>query len=368
VIVLARAKNGTLLGALSTVTGGRVVFRWQGIGTFAVSLPPGPEAEVLTEPGASLVFATDDGGTVLMSGMIHRHEFAFGDKGPEWTVFGDDDSHRLALLAWPVPTAPLTGQSAEAWTMTGPAEAVMKTVVSLNTTRVGRPIAVTIPPSPAGATVRAEARMVSLLDLLPKLGEAGGLGWRVTNPIDGSPVRFDTIVPQDRTGQVLFTQATGTLDEVQFVRQSPTVTRVVVGGSGEGAARVFRQSVATEAEAEWGFIHEEFRDQRQTGDAAVMDQEAAGILAENGDRVRIALKVADTPEQAYGTHYRVGDIVPVEITPGTVVADRVTEVSVSLDPERAGIAEPVLGSGDERPMTAALRRVSSAIRNLERSY
>lgn len=356
-----------MLGPLSTVVGGDVLFRWQAVGRFALKLKQGAEAQVLAEPGAGIVITTDDGATVLMSGAVNRHELAAGADGLTWTFSGEEDTHLLDILAWPVPGAALTAQSVEAWTMTGPAETVMKTVVQLNAARLGIPLSVTIPASPLGLTVTARARMTGLLELLPKLSEAGGgLGWRVVRPITGVPV-FEVWEPMDRSTQVLFSADTGSLQGFEYTRVAPTVTRVVVGGAGEGVARTFQSTVDTAAEAEWGFVHEDFRDQRQTDDTSEMGSEAELTLAENGDLTRLALTVADLPDQTYGVHYQVGDLVPVQVTPGNIIVDRVLEVRVSLSPGDFGI-RPIVGKAEDRPSTAKLRHLGAALRNLERSY
>lgn len=215
------------------------------------------------------------------------HRFHAGE-GPEGTltVSVTGDLRKLwDWQGWQNPAATLsttpTTIAQDYAVYTGKPEAVFKAAMSQAITRLGAPVAgswaVVANHGYGSTTVRAELRMHPLGDKLIPLLDAENLIVTLAYP-SGSLVRID--VREAKTVPGILTVASGVPDKYSFNREIPTATRVVVGGRGEGADRVFVQVIDSAREADWGDIVEVFKDARNSDEGSDITIDAREALAE----------------------------------------------------------------------------------------
>ena len=239
----------------------------------------------------------------------------------------------------------------------------MKGLVSANVvTRLGNGLTVATDQS-RGSTVVGRVRMGSVIEHLREWGLAGGLGWSCID--SGSGPVFDVSATTDRTGTTLFTPQSGSVQAIEYVRAMPEATRVVVGGDGDAASRTFRAVIDSAAETAWGLARERLVDERQTTNATELDQAGDDYLAEHGDVTSVKLDVRDIPGQEYGTHYQLGDTVPVLVADDTTFSDVVWQVRVSWSADAGLVFSPVVGKQEDERTTARLRELGKALRLLQ---
>lgn len=90
-------------------------------------------------------------------------------------------------------------------------------------------------------TVAYNARFQSLTEILHEIGMATGLGWNVRFVGDRRVFLFEPLVGRDKTREVVFSPASGTVSSIGFVRNTRNARTVAyVAGQGEGAEREVR--------------------------------------------------------------------------------------------------------------------------------
>lgn len=332
----------------------------------------------LTAPGARVVidyYPDDDTDPVTLSGNIDELTGA----GPAdsavraFSVTDDWEAVFVDLQAWPNPTGTIAQQGDDTayFTRTGPAETVLKQVVQPNAQRQG--LGLVVPATQGrGATVTASLRFHPLTDkLLPAIARAG-LGVRVVQR--DAQLVLECWTPTIHT-RVLDEESEVIVDG-QYQRTSPTVTRVVVGAGGEGTARVFRHYIDTALEAEWGPRNrrERFIDAR---DIPATDPQletlcaarAEEALAEGAPRAGITAKLAETEAWRFGKTFALGDTVPLQMSGGPVLTDRVREVQILWD-DQGLVVTPFVGDWQDSALDVVVDAVTAAakgLRNLQRS-
>ncbi len=311
---------------------------------------PGSEAVFnAIQPGRRVVILRR--GEVFVSGPIERIEFngsaEEGGPGEMQVNFVEDLVHVVGRVTWPSPTSAITSQG-NLWTATNTnAETVMRNLVNLNagpaanTDRV-TPKLILGAVAGVGTNITINTRYEPMGDVLRRAAEAGGgLGFRTQQV--GTDIEFTVYAPEDKSGSVRFSRSLGNLRSLTFERECPDATSAVVGGSGEGAARTMIWVVGLSAD-EW-FNVERFVDQRQTTDNNELT--AAGIAeveANATEKVRIATVTVDTPTQAYGVHYNLGDKVSVELFPGFQITDVVRSIHYQCSPTSGEVITVIVGS------------------------
>lgn len=264
--------------------------RFNGLGTgeFAVPLDA-PVLQFLQRPGARIVSRYR--GEHLMSGAILDPA---GEWRPDGSVrFQIEDDWRVLVnsLAWPRPRGNLRPSSStdlgQAWqvsaagapfTVTGQrgyfqwpaeissAEGAIKHLISENlVARLGRPIVVAANRDRGGnvrvlglLTDAANVRFDQVDEALAPLLEASGLHLRVWQEPDEEFLRLDVFEPKTWPQQL--TLASGILTEGEWKTTRATATRVVIGGPGEDAARVFYEQRDAALERENNDVIEVFKD------------------------------------------------------------------------------------------------------------
>lgn len=295
--------------SLGAFTSGTVeIGRWLGGAEFTI---PGntalPRRQLLQERGTRVRIL--DEGEPIMSGLV-EHQTGTGPKSPTNGFRVTSDVRELQdILAWPVPTALLTGQTTAYRTITGPLETVVKTVLSENVTRLGEQMVVA-PDQMRGPTVTVQWRFHSVFERIKVLLEKHNAMIDVL--MDESGVLQAEYRPA-RTIAKPFDILSGTLSSWKWQDQPPTVTRVVVGGQGEGAARKLVQVIDTARETLWKKKIEHFVDARDiegTLDQPLIDR-GWEYLDEGREKTGVDLGLVSTQQRPYGGDYQVGDIVTV---------------------------------------------------------
>lgn len=259
-----------------------------------------------------------------------------------------DDWTQLDVLSWPVPAAALTAQTVEQWHATGPAEDVICSLVQAAVTRLGLPI--TVPASAhRGATITVDTRMESIADVVQAAADAGGLSVRVRQGSSGLTLQVG--VGTARPWRL--TESGGTVTTWRWRWTPPTVTRAVVGGRGEGAARTFVSVVDATAETTWKVVREKFIDARNVdetlaGTALTAALTARGQAAIDAGMARIdglSITVAESEAIRYGATLTEHDQLTVELVPGVARTARISEVRVTASTSSStGVTvTPVLG-------------------------
>jgi hypothetical protein len=337
--VVVRNSALARVGKLDRLTSLTVTPRFNGVGAWSLSLPLGSaQAALFTPTSGVIVYYGDEGGPVLMSGPVKQLEEVWDESNPgagTLTVTGLSDEKVVAdRLAYQVPGSAATSQGGSEYDRrSGVAETVVKAYVNLNAgpgaLAARRVTGLTIETDAArGATVKGSARMTPLAELITPLALSGGIGWRVVQV--GAGLVFQCYAPTDRTLTARFSRELGNLRSYRRTRTGPDVTAAVVGGGGDGTARIFREIIDTTAQTDWAVRAESFIDRRDTTDTTELDQAGTEATVEGGPQTGLALGTLDTPGLVYGTHYGLGDKVTAEPGGGvTPVADVLREVEIT---------------------------------------
>jgi hypothetical protein len=192
-----------------------------------------------------------------------------------------------------VPGAAISAQgTAEFRKYTGNAEGIVKVAVTENgVTRMGVPGLTVAPNLARGGTVPGglSYRFVPLADLFFPAVEDAGLG--VTVKQVGSNLVLDVYEPQ--TFPRTLSVKGRTLQSVTMTRTRPTASRAVVGGSGEGKARYFRQLTNTARETQYAMRAETFVDDTQAGSDYMALVKDVANAAQDLKEANVELKEAD---------------------------------------------------------------------------
>lgn len=348
-----------------------VTLRFNEPGSGSFTAPARPELMALLAGGNRIVVIRD--GAVFMAGPYEHHEFTWevgADPGEVTVSFAEDLALIAGRVTYPDPALVATSTSQPAYrTFSGTnAEDVMRALVDEN----AGPGALTVREVPqlvlgadagVGGNINLRTRFEPLCDALRSAAiVGGGLGFRTVQT--STAIEFRVYDPQDLSGTVRFSRGLGNLRKIQYRREAPRVTAAIVGGAGEGDAREIRERLSSGAISTWWRL-ESFVDQRQTGDDTELDQAGDEALVEGAERGQLQITTVDTPDQRYGEHYGLGDIVSVEVTPGFEVADVVRAVQLVATPLDGEVVTPTVGTQEAtsdpmwiRQMRALDRRLS----------
>lgn len=317
-----------------------------------------PKAAGLAAAGARVVIERE--GEHLIGGPV-RLTRGEGPQSESKLTFSIEDDFRLLhrVLVWPVPNGVVTGndiagQTVEYYTVTGPAETVVKDVVSKNAiTRLGLPVS-TAPNLLRGASFTFTGRFHPLYErLYPALDQAG-VG--VTVRQSGAGLVVDCYVP--KVFPTTLSEASGTLTGWDYSTSAPKATRVVVGGQGEGTARTFKQYVDTSLETVWGDKLEVFQDARDSAAAGIYAERATETLAEGAPMSGFSLSLSETENFRYGgtEGVHVGDMVTVKVG-SLIVTDVLREATLTWDAGNGETITPVIGERTDDPNKALAKRL-----------
>ncbi|HJW01361.1 MAG TPA: hypothetical protein VJ617_19905 [Arthrobacter sp.] len=319
--------------------------RYNSSGTLRIDLTSDhPRIADLSVDGARVV--CEYYGEHILSGPVT----AIAAQGPSSAAviaFYVDDDFRLfeGVLGWPNPTQAITSQTSEYYKLTGPAETVVKDLITKNAiTRLGMPV--TCASNLArGATISVALRMDPLADKLFPAVEQAGIGVSVKQ--SGAGLLVDCYVPA--TFPRILTEESGIVQDWSWTSTRATNTRVVIGGEGEATARVFAIEVAVNREPRINDKMEVFRDARDADSSALLSERGRETLAEGAAKSGFSLTLAETDNFRYGGKgVRVGDSVTVSIG-GVERTDILREATISYSYDDGLSITPVIGEIQDNP-------------------
>lgn len=362
---------------LPTVTRVTLTLRHNAVSNVEIVVP-------VQAPGTGALL--EDGARVTIDLNLNRHE---PGSSPEWlrvfsgpvdtittegplvsasyTVRASSDWQLLrTTLGWQVPGSAIGSQDgSEYYSLTDEAESVVKTVVQANmVSRLGLPVTIASDQA-RGSTITCAFRMHPLADVLFPSVDQAGIGISMIQG-DTSTIVCDAYEPN--TYPVDITEQSGAIRSWALTKQAAQVTRVVVGGSGEGTARVFRAVADTALESATGIKREVFRDARDTNVNEIMDARGQEVLAEGTPSAGVRAVLADTPALQYGRDLNVGDVVSLRLG-DEIVTETLREVTLSWTPDQGFTTSSIIGSATDDPnstMVTVLSRVMKSLRNLGR--
>lgn len=189
-------------------------------------------------PGARIAITYDS--NFLMSGRFVSREAALSEGSPTVTFHLASDFQFLStIVGWPNPSGPASQQGAIARhdKQTGPASEVAHHFIQANADRLGLPLQTYGTWSGLGDTITVKARMDTLADLLVDKVSDAGVGIQLGGFGGDACLELRFFVPEDKPDVI--DVASGAVVDWSWSQQEPTVTRVVIGGAGEGTAREY---------------------------------------------------------------------------------------------------------------------------------
>jgi hypothetical protein len=305
----------------------------------------------------------------LLSGKIRaKSGTGPGTDGTMTFTVVDDLRLLYRVLGWPVPGAAITAQNtSEYHTVSGPAETVLKTVVTANAvTRLGEPVTVAASLG-RGSTITAAFRFHPLADRLFPAVDAAGIG--VTVRQQGAGLLLDCYVPElhPRT----LTEAGGVITDWSWSQADAEATHVVVGGQGEGTARTFAAYSDAARVTDLGERIEVFRDARDTGSGSVYSQRATETFAETAPKSGLSVKFSETSVFRYGGPggVRVGDKVTLQVGSGLEITDTLRSAAFSWTRDNGLEVTPAIGDitdNTDSKFAKAIAAIAAGVRDLRR--
>jgi hypothetical protein len=321
---------------------------------------------VLMERGARVRIAYR--GEHLISGPVR----AKSGKGPALDgsiTFTVQDDFRLfhRILGWPAPGNAINAQTSAYHVITGPAESVLKSVVGWNAiTRLGEPVTYA-PDLGRGADITCSFRFHPLADLLFPKVDGAGIGATVKQDEGGLIV--DCYEPS--TYPRVLTEAGGNVVEWSWTSAEAEATNVVVGGAGDGTARVFNAFTDETLYGALGERIEIFKDATDTTDSGVMGQRAAEAFKETAVKDGLSVKLAETSVFRYGGEHgvHVGDRVTLTVGDGLTITDTLRTVALAWTRDAGLTVTPAIGeisNNTDRVFALKLAAVAAGVRDLRR--
>jgi hypothetical protein len=364
----------------------QVTLRWKEPGSGQFEAPAHSYIREQLVPGCRIVILRRlwDMQHTLISGPMEsllRERADDGDNGGvgKLTVtFAEDLAWLGARIAYPNPALVPASQVTDFWTYTGNPVTAMQNLVE-NQAGPSAIVARRVPALTVGAppvtvtgtsTVTVKSRLEKLTDVLRTictLGNGSGfhadsLGFRTRQ--DGADIVFEPLRARDLTGEVHFSFGAGNLKYYGFELKAPQVTHPHVGGQGEGADRFFDvYPTADTANLAWG-RYETYEPYAGNADVSELQDQATQALAEQGQSARLASNAADTPDQRFGVHYNVGDIVSLELDIGEYVTAPVQTINVQAFPTAGEVAGITIGDQAARYDSDWIRRMRTVDRRV----
>ncbi|WP_030526603.1 Gp37-like protein [Phycicoccus jejuensis] len=302
----------------------------------------------LLTPGGGCTLEDEDG--VRFSGPLIN--FSKSGKGSGVATFASDLVWPWGRICYPTPGAAWEDQTADYDVRSGSAESVLLAFLNANAgpgALANRRVPGLILPASSGrgGARKITARFDNLGQLMHDIAESAGL--RVTVTQDGT----DLVVAVESSPDLSATAKYGTDEQGgpgslgdgwDYTVQAPGATRALVGGGGEGAARILRERGDAAAEALWSQRIETFVDQRNTSDTAELDKAGDDELADKASPVDISVTVPDVPGRRLGRDVPLGALVGLDLD-GDFVADRLRQVTTVVTKEGQDVSG-VVGSPD----------------------
>jgi len=324
-VIEARDADRVRVGLIDRLTSLELTPVYNGVGGWTMTMPAGTAQEALFVKGGWIsVFS---GAEEIFTGQVRGRKKTRSESEPfagTRTFYGPSAEQLIAdRLAYQVPGQPATttpptgGQTgAEYDRRSGPGETVIKAYVNLNAgpgALAARQTSGLVIEADAarGASVFGSARMTGGIDLIGPLAESAGLGFRVRFNTAGE-LEFQMYEPADKSDTARFAIDLGNLTNYEHTEEAPKASVAIVGGTGDGVARIFREVTDLDAIDDWGIRNEVFVDSAGAGSTDEMDQAGAEQLVTNGPINGLTIETADTPNLRFVRDYYLGDVVTAE--------------------------------------------------------
>lgn len=388
----------------------QATLRWKEPGSGQLVIPAAAYVRSQIVPGCRIVVLRRVLGTqhVLIAGPMEDAVWERSDgaddnagMGKITVTFVSDDGWLGARLSYPNPDKFPDQQTSDYWLYTGnPEQAMLKLVAE----QLGRQAlaARQVPKltvAPHSGLSDASVQIVGTSDVSPRekfekvsdvlrkictLGANSGipgapvyhpdsLGFRVRQTlIAGDPtLLFEPLRSRDLSGEAHFSFGRGNLKYFSYQIGAPKATALIIGGSGTGSDAYVREVVTQEPDAlAWGRFEayraepgSEIQNNLKLADAAKEG------FAEQLSSARLASNAADTPDQRYGVHYNVGDIVSIELAPGQFEIAPVQTVSLQAYPTSGEVVGITIGDQSARydsPFIERFRELDRRLGRMER--
>lgn len=333
-----------------------------GVGTAEVTVKADqPRVAAALAAGARLVIEDDE--LPPFSGPVTGRSGA-GPSGPNGSSVTLACRSDLRVIqdwtAWPAPGKPVDKQGQAYATYTGNAESIAKAVLNANRGRYPERVSVA-PNLNRGAIIPGgvKFRWHPIVDrLLPALEQAGLVlvAWQ-----DGTAgVVLD--VREQRVIRRELSVESGNLVSWSWTEQDPEVTRVIVGGQGQGDMRTSLQKIEPAREAAVGYAVERFIDARDTDEQGELAGRMDEALKDGAAKSGLAVELAVSAGFQYGKPFNVGDRITIDAA-GVKITDILRSVTVTWTREAGRQITPKVGDASDDPDLALGRRV----RALEKS-
>jgi hypothetical protein len=228
-----------------------------------------------------------------------------------------------------------------------------------------------------GGSTQVSGRLDNLGVLVQTLAEAGNLRVRIDHVEDGTGSWLDITITvvADLSVDIRFgtagSTATGIISDWEYGISAPTVTRAVVAGGGELAARDFLQVDTTPPETLWGMAVEQLIDQRQVqptspDKTAELTRAANEALEEGKGPVKVAFTPLLGPDLQYRRDVRMGDIVGYDLPGLEPAKDKIREATTVVSVEDGTPTEQVsvvVGTPDA-PTSRTQQQTAKALRGV----
>lgn len=358
--LFTRNQYGTATGGLPALNGD-VVIRRITTGKFVVETPYSPGRWARLSPGAGLIILRDSQ-TILSGAWTRRsHRASQSDDTPMGVIALEgvtNDAIGQYRLCSPNPALPLDGQNAAGavavWTMTGPIETIMHALVNVNAGPAARPerqipgLVMGVDQGRGPTVTWSTLRYPTVQDELRRLaarGEQAGVRLLPVFHQTQLGLTFEVLEADDRTGLVVFGAGLGNLDEQEYIEDAGTVGLAVSGGKGEGAARIQKVAVTTDAfTSAFGALPEVYIDRRDTDDVAQLVQASTDAVHDGVAAVSYRCVALDTEGTRYGRDFNLNSLASVVAGPS------------GIDPA-TGL--PLLDPDTGRPLRTPLRPIAT---------
>lgn len=347
--IIVTDRDLQVLDPLRDWTSVDVTLRFNEPASGEVVVPLTAQNSALLTPGNRIAVKRE--GDWFVAGPIERPGRQRWSLNGERTLtvgFSSDLALIAGRLVYPDPANAITAQGAARRTFTATnAEDVLQTLVDESAgpgalTAREIPQLVIAADASVGSNVTVGFRLDRLGDALRAVAISGGfLGFHTVQVAD--TIEFRVYAPQDLTESVRFGTNYRNLIEYTYEPEAPRATVAIVGdGSGEGTGRVFRERSSAEASTWWRI--ETLVDKRDTTTTDELDATGDQVLAEQAATASLSAICIDTESQRFGDHYRLGDLVSVELETGDVVADIVRAVRLVVTPDEGELLTVLVGT------------------------
>ena len=365
--ILVYDRNYNFLGYVGNPISLEVTPRFNDVGTATIEMDLSHRlASQVMADGCRIVIKKDD--LFIMSGRVTQTS----SEGPSVTatlrVFVKSDFRLLKqILGWPDPYDIPRGTD-EYGAYSGTAESVVKEIVTANMVdRLGMNVTVVANANRGGAIPDTEAvhiRWQPIYERVFPLVEQLGLG--VTFEQHGTTIVCDVFEPP--LYPFTLTEESGVVKTWAWASMEAAATRVLAGGEGDPATRLFSLVTNDDLEGSYGDVIETFEDVRDSGQQENLDAAAGVVLEDSGPKSGFSVTLAETANFNYGkNNLVVGAIVSINVG-GVTRTDYLREVTMTYSRNDGIQVTPVVGdinNNPDRAIAKFLARLTKSISDMK---